>query len=147
MAQLIGIAKRTTKRAEMQLLDSVVVSLERGVGDDFRGRPGKRQVTVIACEAWRAVCDGIGVELPWVARRANLLVEGLELENSGGRVLKVGDVRLLVTKETAPCERMEEVHKGLFAALAAGWRGGVCCRVLQGGKINLGDKVELIDAE
>lgn len=147
MAQLIGIAKRAKKRAEMQLLDSAQVSLEKGVGDDFRGKPGKRQVTVIAREGWQAACDDLEVKLPWSARRANLLVEGLDLKESQGCVLKIGDVKLLITKETDPCERMEEVHEGLFAALAVDWRGGVCCRVLQAGQINLGDRVELIDAE
>lgn len=147
LAQLIGIAKRAKKRAEMELLDSAQVTLEKGVGDDFRGKPGKRQVTVIAREGWQAACDDLEVKLPWSERRANLLVEGLDLEESQGCVLKIGDVKLLITKETDPCERMKEVHEGLFAALTVGWRGGVCCQVLQAGQIKLGDKVELIDAE
>lgn len=147
MAQLLGVAKRAKKRAEMQLMQNASVTLDKGVADDFRGKPGKRQVTVLTREGWQAACDAARVELPWTTRRANLLIEGLDLRQSQGRVLKIGDVRLLITKETDPCERMEEASQGLFEALAVDWRGGVCCRVLQAGDINVGDKVELINAE
>ncbi len=147
VAQLLGIAIRSKKRAEMQLLQTATVALEKGVADDFRGKPGMRQVTVLTREGWRAVCDAAGIDLPWTTRRANLLIEGLDLQASQGRILKVGEVQLLITRETDPCERMEEAYKGMFEAMAHNWRGGVCCRVLQGGEITLGDKVELIDVE
>ncbi len=147
MAQLLGIAKRAKKRAEMQLMQTAAVTLEKGVADDFRGKPGKRQVTVLSREGWQAACNAAGVVLPWTVRRANLLIEGLDLKETQGRMLKIGDLQLLITKETDPCERMEEAYEGLFQALAVDWRGGVCCRVLQGGEIALGDGVELIDVE
>jgi MOSC domain-containing protein YiiM len=41
---------------------------------------------------------------------------------------------------------MEEAHAGLKRALTPDWRVGVCCRVLSGGLISVGDTVQLIDA-
>jgi len=147
MAQLLGIAIREKKRAEMQLLQSAEVSLERGIDNDFRGKPGKRQVTVLMQEGWQTACAEAAVELPWRERRANLLIAGLDLEESAGAVIKIGAVKLLITRETDPCQRMEEAQPGLTAAMAKHWRGGVCCQVLEAGQIAVGDEVELISAQ
>jgi MOSC domain-containing protein YiiM len=56
--------------------------------------------------------------------------------------LRIGDVELEVTKETAPCYLMDQAHEGLLRALKPDWRGGVCCRVVKGGEIRLGDRVQ-----
>lgn len=146
MAQLLGIATRTKKRAEMQLLQSAPVSMEKGIADDFRGKPGKRQVTVMTQEGWQTACAEAGVELPWVERRANLLIDGLDLQECVGAIIKIGAVKLLITRETDPCQRMEEAQPGLFAAMAK-WRGGVCCQVLEAGQIAVGDTVELLGGQ
>ncbi len=145
MAQLLGIAKHRQARGVLETLKMAEVTLLHGVADDFRGKPGKRQVTVLSREAWQASCDELGEPLVWTTRRANLLIEGLQLHNSAGRVLKIGELELLITRETDPCERMDEARDGLSAAMKKEWRGGVCCRVIKPGKITVGDCVELID--
>ena len=123
------------------------VTLEAGVDRDFRGRPGPRQVTVVAREAWEEACREVGAELPWTARRANLLVEGVDLESTAGRRLRVGAVLLDITGETAPCGRMDQQRAGLRTALGPDWRGGVTCRVLEEGEIRVGDPVTLLDGD
>ena len=146
MGRLVGIARRDNKRAEMQTLQQAEITLVSGVARDFRGRPGDRQVTVISADVWRQVCTELGRTIPWTTRRANLLVEGIELPRSIGGEIRIGSVRLQVTGETDPCSRMEEQCQGLKAALQPDWRGGVCCRVLQEGPVTIGDAVTLIDA-
>ncbi len=143
MGELLAIARRDKKRAAMQTLESADITLNHGVAMDFRGKPSPRQVTVLSQESWRVVCDTLNTKLPWTTRRANLLIRGLDLKNTQGRILKIGPVRLLITQETDPCERMNEALPGLYHALASDWRGGVCCRVLDEGKIQLGDDVEI----
>lgn len=145
MAKLLGIATHAEKRGKLEQLQSAPVTLEKGIAHDFRGKPGKRQVTVLTLEGWQAACADAGVELDWTERRANLLVEGLDLQSSAGQVLKIGGAKLLITKETDPCERMEEVRCGLYQALLPEWRGGVCCQVVEAGQIHVGDVVELMD--
>jgi len=39
---------------------------------------------------------------------------------------------------------MDEQHMGLTRTLMPDWRGGVCCNVIQGGKIAIGDNVSLV---
>lgn len=145
MNQLLSIAIRKKKKASMELLESASVTLSNGVENDFRGKPGKRQVTVVTQKAWQAACEEIEAVLDWQVRRANLLVDDLALFESAGKIIKIGELELLITRETDPCERMEEAMPGLFNALAKEWRGGVCCRVVREGRITVGDKVEIYE--
>ncbi|MDX1482101.1 MAG: MOSC domain-containing protein [Woeseiaceae bacterium] len=143
MGRLIGIARRDRKRGPMQELTSADVVTSAGVAEDFRGRPGQRQVTVISAEDWRAACRDVDADLPWTTRRANLLVEDVDLPQEAGRILRIGETRLEITMETDPCSRMDEQHDGLTAALTPDWRGGVCCRVIDGGSVRIGDPVSV----
>ncbi len=119
------------------------MTVEAGLEGDLRGRPGRRQITILAREAWEQACAELGQALDWTVRRANLLVEGLDFADSTGSQLSIGpSVVLEITGETEPCRRME-IHSGLRAALAPGWRGGVTCRVVRGGLIRAGDPVVL----
>ncbi len=128
----------------METLESAKVREESGVANDFRGKPGKRQVTLVSASAWAAVCDELGQEIPWTIRRANFLIEGVNFPKRTGDVIEVGGVRLLVTMEVDPCSRMEEQVAGLKQAMTPDWRGGVACTVLKGGTVRLGDDVAVL---
>jgi MOSC domain-containing protein YiiM len=140
---LVAIALRDASRAPMRLMEQAVVSVERGVEGDVRGKPGPRQVTVLGSEGWQAACEAVGEALPWTLRRANLLLRGLDLVDSVGDRLRVGGALLEITEETDPCVVMDRQHDGLRSALAPDWRGGVCCRVIEGATVTVGDPVAL----
>ena len=142
--QLTGIAIRQKSRAPMELRDTCLVTQEAGLNGDFRGKPGKRQVTVLSETQWADACDELKVELPWTYRRANLLVSGISFsEEMVGKHLVIGDLILKITRETDPCPRMDEQQMGLTQALTPGWRGGVCCTVISDGEVSLGQSVEI----
>ena len=143
MGKLAGIARREKKHAPMEALESADITLESGVASDFRGRPGKRQVTLLAASAWQAACDELGVEIPWTTRRSNLLIEGIELPQASGCVITIGEVSLKTTREVDPCSRMDEQVPGLTNALQPNWRGGVACEVITGGSVKVGDTVRI----
>lgn len=141
--KLLGIAIRERSRASMQEIERSRITTGEGVVGDWRGKPGSRQVTVLALEDWKSACQELGQELPWTVRRANLLVEGISLAGATGSVIRIGDVALEITGETDPCARMDETAPGLMAALTAHWRGGVCCRVTQEGDVTVGTQATL----
>lgn len=141
--RLIGIARTEELRAPMEEAQTAAVSVETGIAGDARGRKPGRQVTVLFREGWDDACRDLGVSLPWTTRRANLYVEGMDRpRNIGGRI-SIGGVLLEVAQETKPCMLMEQFHAGLKGALTPDWRAGVCCNVISGGEIRVGDSVSL----
>ncbi|WP_116092259.1 MOSC domain-containing protein [Sphingomonas crusticola] len=133
----------------METLDHAEVTVAMGVPGDFRGmlKPNsrnRRQVTVMAVEAWREALAELGVDVPWEERRVNLMVEGLALEHTtDARMIFSSGLILEITGECDPCRRMEDVAVGLDAALRPNWRGGIISRVIEGGPIQIGDQVRI----
>ena len=146
---IAGIARHASAKAPMEVIGQAEITEAGGIAGDFRGRrkpgsSGKRQVTLIERADWSAAMAEVGRDLPWWSRRCNLLVDGLDLPQAAGTRLRLGaDVVLEVTRFTDPCERMEALAPGLYAALMVDWRGGVCSRVLQGGTIRVGDAIRV----
>lgn len=123
----------------MEFLERADLSVAAGINGDSRGKPGARQVTVLSASAWLEACNLVNTDQPWLARRANVLVDGLDLRLSEGGLLFLGDdIQLLITGELEPCARMDDASPGLKLALADDWRGGVTCRVQRGGTLIVG---------
>lgn len=102
---------------------------------------GRRQVTLMDLERWYELMDRLGGELETSARRANLVIDSLDLFDSRGKILRIGSARLRVWGETRPCERMEEALPALKAAMREHWGGGAYGEVIEGGEISVGDAV------
>jgi MOSC domain-containing protein YiiM len=148
MGVLGGIARHPRPKAACELVDHAAVTLEGGIAGDYRGamkgKPYRRQVTLIERGDWDAALAEVGADIPWQERRSNLLIDGFDLPQTRGVRLRIGtDVVLEVTRETDPCERMEMLAPGLRRALLPDWRGGVCAMVIQGGKIAVGDTIRI----
>lgn len=143
MSFLLSIAVRNAHRAPMVIQSEATVTKEKGIEGDYRGHIKQRQVTVLSREAWEEACAEIGTNLPWTTRRANLLIEGINLENSTGKRLHIGDVILEITGETNPCIRMDEAHQKLCKALTPFWRGGVISRITQDGIMRTGNSIQI----
>jgi MOSC domain-containing protein YiiM len=113
------------------------------VGNANQG--GTRQVTVISREAMEAAARELGRPVDPSVRRANVLVEGIDLKDSRGRILRMGELRLEVGGETRPCERMDAAIPGLKAALDPDWRAGLYGTVLEDAMVKVGDPVRWED--
>jgi MOSC domain-containing protein YiiM len=124
----------------MDPVERAVLEVGRGLqGNANRG--GRRQVTIIARERWAELMFALEADLDPRARRANLMISGLGLEGSRGRLLRVGGALLRINGETRPCEQMEEAHAGLQALMRERWGGGVFAEVLDGGTVRICDTV------
>lgn len=131
------------KRARRGPMDPVVRA-ELVAGQGIRGNADqgkKRQVTIIDQAAWDRMMKATGAALDPSARRANILLRGIELRETRGRILTIGNCRVRIYGETRPCERMDEAFPGLRAAMDPDWNGGVFAEVLDDGEIRVGDRV------
>ncbi len=148
VGRLIGIARKAERRAPMETLVRGVVTVDGGLAGDHRGsKYPKRRITVLSAQLWRAALSDLpddAADLSWTARRANLLVDGVDLPRAPGGVLQIGPVVLEITGQTNPCKRMDEAYPGLLKALHPDWRGGVTCAVREGGEIVLQDAVRVV---
>ncbi|MCP4470900.1 MAG: MOSC domain-containing protein [Gammaproteobacteria bacterium] len=143
MSTIKAIAIKNRSRVAMQSIDSAQISKNSGILGDFRGAQKGRQITILSEEAWQKACSEIDVELPWTTRRANLLIDGVEFDETYiNRKVRIGEVELVVTRETNPCSLMDAQQAGLTTALTPDWRGGICCDVVKPGTVKLGDQVE-----
>jgi MOSC domain-containing protein YiiM len=130
------------KRAKLGPMDpaeGAVLRAGRGLAGNAN-QGGRRQVTILSQDRWDAITTHLPSPDP-IVRRANLLVRGIDLTASLGKILRIGDCRIRVLGETRPCERMDEACPGLRAALGVPWGGGAFGEVLDDGAIGVGDRV------
>ena len=137
------------KRAHRGPMDSVtraVLRAGRGiVGNADQG--GRRQITLIDRRTWDTVIEELGDSVDPATRRANLLIGGLSLAGSRGKVLRIGQCRLQINGETRPCNHMDDAQPGLRHAMEPAWRGGAYAEVLDDGEIEVGAPVEWTDSK
>ena len=112
MGKVIGIALIDRKGGPVVVHSSAKVTIEKGVGDDHRGRDVEnkdRQVSVIAQEDWDIVCSELGTKLHWTTRKANIMVSGVDLVDSIGDVLKIGNLTYVLYE--LPAKDREQVKE------------------------------------
>jgi MOSC domain-containing protein YiiM len=105
MGRLAGIWIKRMHRGPMDATDAGELVAGRGLrGNATQG--GRRQVTIMALDRWQALTAHLPGPPDPAIRRANLLVDGVDLDDCRGRVLRIGDARVRifgrVTRWTRP---------------------------------------------
>lgn len=145
MGQLAGIWVKRSHGGVMDARDTATLVAGRGLAGDAT-KCGRRQVTILSRDRWQALTAHLPGPPDPAIRRANLLVEGIDLDDSRGRVLAIGEARVRIFGETRPCHQMDEACAGLLAALSPPWGGGAFGEVLADGEIHVGSPVSWVPA-
>lgn len=141
------IGVRPARKEDMHSLDSVVALKDSGLEGDHRCTKtlgSARQVTLISEEFIQQISiysqkENIAPEL----LRRNLVVSGINLNALRYQRFSIGDAIFEASALCHPCSRMEQVlGKGGVSAMLG--HGGLCCKILKTGTINIGDTLRVI---
>lgn len=144
MTTVLALHVAPGRRLPTRAVASVDVEAAAGiVGDRYHGSR-HRQVTVQSARALTEAAELFGAPVPAGLTRRNVTVsEGVVPTAPGSLIRLGGDVVLEVVRVAAPCKLLDDtIGDGAQAVLRRG-RGGAVCRVLVGGRVRLGDAVEL----
>ena len=86
-----------------------------------------------------------GLDIPYIDFRRNIVTKGIQLNELIGKKLKVGNVELEGIELCRPCRHLTEMldQKNILKEFMR--KGGLRCQILSSSKINIGDRIEVIN--
>lgn len=141
MAEIISIHIVRKRKAATEACNQVTVRKNFGIEGDYRsGKYQTGQITLVEAEIMDVLSTKFCHEIPAGASRRQIMVKGISLNGVIGKNLRMGHVLVRVEDKCNPCNNMDE-RIGPGAKDAMDNRGGIRCRVLEGGKLRIGDKI------
>ena len=144
--KVMSLTIRSKRRISPEYLTEVMVNKGSGLeGDHFQSKNNKREVTLIQAEHLSVVASILQKDIPHHLTRRNILVSGINLLALKGKYFQIGEAVFEGTGECHPCSRMEEnFGPGGYNTMRG--HGGITARIIQSGKIVIGDPVFLIES-
>jgi MOSC domain-containing protein YiiM len=143
--ELMWIGLRPDRKQAMQSITECWLNVDQGIiGDHYKGRSKKRQVTLLQWEHL-AVLESLLSKpvLPEQLRR-NLVIRGVNLTALKKHRFQLSSAELEMTGLCHPCSRMEnELGQGGYNAMRN--HGGITAQVIKAGRIRVGDNLTVLD--
>ncbi|GAA4107641.1 MOSC domain-containing protein [Nocardioides fonticola] len=141
----VVVALHTAKGRRLPMQAKAAVEVEAGagiVGDRYHGSK-HRHVTVQSASALAEAEGALQRPIPPDLTRRNITISSGAVPTTPGVRLRVGETLLEVVRVAAPCRLLDdELGPGAMEALRR--RAGTVFRVLEGGRIAVGDGVEVV---
>jgi MOSC domain-containing protein YiiM len=137
MGEVLHLFEAVAHGQPMREADEVTAMVNKGFEHCIHGRLGNsRQVLLMDIET----LGEFGIAPGRV--KENVTTRGLDLRGLGlGQRLSAGEAILEIAKPCEPCRHIDEIRMGYREAMRG--RRGVLCRVIQGGRIRRGDRIEM----
>ncbi|MEO7259545.1 MAG: MOSC domain-containing protein [Luteimonas sp.] len=151
--QVRWIGLRPARLVGMEAVEEVEAVTGKGlVGDRYMlsnssGASGQRGITLIQAEHLPTIAALSGHDAVAASMlRRNVVVAGIPLIALKDRRFRIGEVLLEGTGPCDPCSRMEAaLGPGGYNAMRG--HGGICARIVEGGRLRVGDPVAAVDAD
>jgi len=112
-----------------------------GIVGDYRSEKFQiGQITLIEAETIETMSRELDYDIPAGASRRQIMVKGVKLNELVGKNLRLGQILVRVEDKCNPCNNMEK-KIGVGARNAMNDRGGIRCRIIEGGELNVGNKI------
>ncbi|TIC83903.1 MOSC domain-containing protein [Nocardioides sp. GY 10113] len=132
------------KATRLPMRSTAEVCLEAGkgiVGDRYHGTR-HRHVTVQSATSLAEAAEALGADVPAHLTRRNVTVSHGVVPREPGVRLRIGEALLEVVRVAAPCRLLDDtIGDGAQEALRR--RAGTVFRVLEGGRVAVGDPVRI----
>lgn len=145
MGKIIAICVSDRRGVQKHYVDSATLVEDFGIENDAHAGKWHRQVSLLAKET---IDDFVarGAEVFPGAFGENIIVEGFELTKLPIRTrFKCGDVVLELTQRGKECHTHCQIYHKMGECIMP--TNGVFSKVIKGGKIKVGDKIEIIENE
>ena len=138
MARVLHLFASPRTRLSMREAQEARALPHKGFEQCAHGRPGKRQLLLMAIETLRELDLAPGI------LKENVTTEGIQIQDlPRGQMLRIGEATVEITLSCEPCGLMNDVRPGLQEILRG--RRGMLCRVVQEGVIRQGDAITKIE--
>ena len=138
MANVVHLFRALQRRLPMEEVAEVRALQDSGLEGCAHARTGSpRQVLLVDSETLELM------ELSPGIIRENITTRGINVNGlDEGQRLQVGAAQLQVSMVCTPCDMLEKIRPGLRREIRG--RRGMLCRVIAGGMIRQGDRIERI---
>ena len=148
MSEVLKIGITANNNQPIKEVNSIEVIAKKGIVGDrhfHEFNDPYNQLSLIESENIDEYNIKFGLEILYVDFRRNIVTKGIQLNDLIGKKLSVGNVKLEVIDLCRPCRHLTEMldQKNVLKEFLR--KGGIRCQILSSSKINVGDKIEIIN--
>ena len=141
----LGIAKNNNQK--IQEIDKIELLSGKGVVGDshfHENNDVRSQVTLIESENIDYYNNKFKTDYPYIDFRRNVATKGIQLNDLVGKKLLIGNIEVQVHDLCRPCKHLEETLKGQDIIKEFLRRGGLRCKIIKSGNVNIGDEIKVV---
>ena len=148
MAEVFKLGIAANNNQSILEVNSIEVLANKGIVGDrhfHESNDPYNQLSLIESENIDDYNIKFGLNIPYIDFRRNVVTKGIKLNDLIGKKLKVGNVELEAIELCRPCRHLTEMldQKNILKEFMR--KGGLRCHILSSSKINIGDKIEVIN--
>ena len=148
MAEVFKLGIAANNNQPITEVDSIEVLANKGVVGDrhfHNFNDPYNQLSLIESENIDEYNIKFGLNIPYINFRRNVITKGIKLNDLIEKKLKIGNVELKAIELCRPCRHLTEMLDQKNIVKEFMLKGGLRCQILTSSKINICDKIELIN--
>ena len=148
MAEVFKLGIAANNNQPISEVNSIEVLVNKGIVGDrhfHESNDPYNQLSLIESENIDDYNIKFGLNIPYIDFRRNVVTKGIKLNDLIEKKLKIGNVELKAIELCRPCRHLTEMldQKNILKEFMR--KGGLRCQILSSSKINIGDKIEVIN--
>ena len=148
MAEVFKLGITAKNNLPIKNVNTIEVMANKGIVGDRHfhdSNDAYNQLSLIESENIDEYNVRFGLDIPYIDFRRNVVTKGIRLNDLIGKKLKVGNVELEGIELCRPCRHLTEMldQKNILKEFMR--KGGLRCQILSSSKINVGDKIQIIN--